>query len=121
MGAEDLVFRQKGGRYTGEVFTERRSPMSTGTELSIKVIQQPDQGELNQLGVGNWPIWTKEVSEFPWHYDEQETCYLLAGRVTVTTETETVTFGAGDLVVFPAGLACTWKIEEPVRKHYKFG
>ena len=29
--------------------------------------------------------------------------------------------GAGDLVTFPAGMSCTWKVRKPVKKHYKFG
>ncbi|NET86216.1 MAG: cupin domain-containing protein, partial [Moorea sp. SIO1F2] len=27
----------------------------------------------------------------------------------------------GDLVTFPAGMSCTWKILSNVRKHYQFG
>jgi len=34
---------------------------------------------------------------------------------------EPVRFGAGDLVVFAAGLRCTWDVHAPVRKHYHFG
>ena len=46
----------------------------------------------------------KEVSEFPWHYDEMETCYLLEGDVTVTPDGgQPVRFGKGDLVTFPVG------------------
>jgi uncharacterized cupin superfamily protein len=29
--------------------------------------------------------------------------------------------GEGDLVIFPAGLSCTWEIREDVEKHYDFG
>lgn len=58
---------------------------------------------------------------FDWHYDETETCYLLEGRVTVEAEGKSVSFGKGDLVVFPQGLSCVWKVAEPVRKHYRFG
>jgi uncharacterized cupin superfamily protein len=34
---------------------------------------------------------------------------------------EPVRFGAGDLVVFVAGLSCIWEVHAPVRKHYRFG
>jgi uncharacterized cupin superfamily protein len=68
-----------------------------------------------------WPVWTKEVSTFPWHYDEKETCLLLEGEVMVKTASEEVSFKAGDWVVFPKGLDCTWEVRKPVRKHYKFG
>lgn len=30
-----------------------------------------------------------------------------------------VVIRAGDFVSFPEGMACTWDILEPVRKHYK--
>ena len=67
-------------------------------------------------------VWEKEVSEFPWQYDEQETCLLIDGQVEVTSEGgEKVSFGAGDYVVFPKGLKCTWNITKPVKKYYKFG
>ncbi|OHB69233.1 MAG: cupin [Planctomycetes bacterium RBG_13_63_9] len=67
------------------------------------------------------PTWQKETSEFPWYYDEPETCLVLEGEVTVESADQTVTFGAGDYVVFPRGLECTWKVTKPIRKHYKFG
>ena len=67
------------------------------------------------------PIWTCEIKTFPWHYDDQETCLILEGEVTVTTANQTVHFNAGDLVVFPAGLDCQWQVKSPVKKHYKFG
>ena len=90
--------------------------------LEINITHSPKPENLKQLGVTNWPIWEKEVSEFPWHYDEDETCYLLEGDVTVTPEDgKPVQFGKGDLVTFPKGMSCTWKIHLPVRKHYKFG
>ena len=88
----------------------------------IRVEKNPSPERLKELGVSGWPIWTKEVSEFPWTYDDQETCYLLEGEVTVTCEDgETATVGQGDLVTFPEGLSCTWKVKKDVRKHYRFG
>ncbi len=88
----------------------------------ILVEHNPSTAKLDVMGVYDWPIWTKDVSTFPWTYDQQETCYLLEGDVTVTPEGgEPVRFGAGDLVIFPKGMSCTWEIHEPVRKHYNFG
>ena len=87
---------------------------------TISITKKIDS-ELDTLGVRSWPIWTCEVSEFPWEYAEKETCLLLEGDVEVNTEEETVRFGTGDFVVFPKGLKCTWRVMEPVRKHYNFG
>ena len=88
----------------------------------IKIEQSPDVAHLNALGVFSWPVWSKEVSTFPWSYDEKEVCYFLEGDVVVTPEGgEPVTLGQGNLVTFPAGMTCTWEVRAPVRKHYKFG
>lgn len=88
----------------------------------IKIEQNPSEERLKSLGVFNWPIWTKEISEFPWHYSESETCYFLEGDVQVIPENgEAVEVGKGDLVTFPVGMSCTWKIRKDVRKHYQFG
>jgi uncharacterized protein len=88
----------------------------------IKVDHNPTAKLLADRNLTSWPIWEKEVSEFPWHYDERETCYLLEGDVIVTPDGgEPVRFGKGDLVTFPQGMSCKWKVLEPVRKHYRFG
>lgn len=88
----------------------------------IIVEHNPDQARLDALGVSDWPTWSKEVSVFPWTYGEQEVAYVLEGEVTVTPKGgEPVSFGKGDLVTFPAGMACTWEVRKPLRKHYRFG
>ena len=50
----------------------------------IECDSQPTQARRDDLGVTSRPIWTQEVSTFPWTYDEPETCYFLAGEVVVT-------------------------------------
>jgi hypothetical protein len=88
----------------------------------IKVDKTPTEEQLKELGVFEWPIWTKEASEFPWSYDETETCYFLKGDIIVTPEGgEPVEMGKGDMVTFPKGMSCTWKIRKDVKKHYVFG
>ncbi len=88
----------------------------------ISVVHNPSADQLQQLGVADWPTWSCGVSCFPWTYDEQETCLLLEGDVTVTPDgEEPVRFGAGDLVTFAAGLSCSWDVHAAVRKHYRFG
>jgi len=88
----------------------------------IKVDHSPSQEKLDSLGALTWPTWSKGVSTFPWTYSAAETCYILDGKVTVTPNGgEPVTVGKGDLVVFPAGMSCTWKVIEPIHKHYRFG
>lgn len=88
---------------------------------AIQVEHNPAPAKLEVMGVYGWPIWEKEISRFPWAYDSKETCYLLEGEVTVTPDGgDPVEIKRGDLVIFPAGLSCTWEIRAPVRKHYDF-
>lgn len=90
--------------------------------MKIEIVRGASEETVESLGVSSWPVWEKEVSEFPWAYDDRETCYLLEGEVIVTPEGgEPVRFGKGDLVTFPSGMRCHWKILKGVRKHYRFG
>jgi uncharacterized cupin superfamily protein len=88
----------------------------------IQVVSQVDNEFLASKGVSNWPTWGCDVGSFPWSYGETESCYVLAGKVTVTPTDgrEAVTFVKGDFVTFPAGMSCKWDVHEAVNKHYMF-
>jgi len=45
-------------------------------------VKKPSDAELQTIS--RQPIWTCGVWEFDWHYDNEETCLLLEGEVTVT-------------------------------------
>ena len=94
-----------------------------GSSETIRIEHEPGRQKLEQLGVDEWPIWTCDPSEFPWEYETTETCLILEGRVDVVPlgSTEPVPIGPGDLVSFPAGLRCVWKVHEAVRKRYRTG
>jgi len=90
--------------------------------MADAVVKTPSDEELKRLGVDGWGIWEKEESTFPWSYGEKETCYILEGEAEVTAKDgKKVTFKAGDLVTFPDGLECTWRIKKRIRKRYLFG
>ena len=77
------------------------APGITGTS-------DPDPAQLQSMGVNTWPTWSCGLIRPPWRSDEQETWLLLQGEVTVPPDGgEPVRFGAGDLVVFNAGLRCS--------------
>ncbi len=83
-------------------------------------VRKPSPQEIESTR--SWGSWSKEPSEFPWSYDDKETCYILEGSASVTDANgATITFGKGDWVEFDEGLACTWKITETIRKKYMFG
>jgi len=83
------------------------------------IVRKPSEEEIETYKT--WPVWKCQSSTFDWAYTEKETCYLIEGKVTVTDGNDSVSFGPGDLVVFPQDLECTWQVAEPVRKHYNFG
>ncbi|HTX92849.1 MAG TPA: cupin domain-containing protein [Anaerolineales bacterium] len=89
----------------------------------MEIVQDhnPSREKLNALGVFSWPIWEKEKSDFPYCYETAETCFIIEGHFIVTPDGgEPVDVRPGDLVTFPAGLSCRWKILRKVRKHYRF-
>jgi len=93
---------------------------ATSTQ-SITVKSNVPDSELQGQGVRRWPTWGCGVSKFPWSYSENETCYVLEGRVIVTPDGgEGVEIKAGDMATFPAGMSCTWDVKEAINKHYNF-
>lgn len=84
------------------------------------IVRRPSQAELAQCK--SWPIWSCRKSTFDWDYTQQETCLILEGRVVVKDRPgpESVSFGPGDMAIFPKELKCVWQVDEPVKKHYKF-
>ncbi|CAH1421941.1 unnamed protein product [Lactuca virosa] len=111
-----VYYRNRGGII-------RASSETMATEkLGIKIVKNPPESKLADLGVRSWPKWGCPPSKFPWTYSSKETCYLLKGKVKVYPEgsDEAVEIGAGDLVEFPKGMNCTWDVSETVDKHYQF-
>ena len=59
-----------------------------------------------------------KFQNFPGH--TVESCFILDGKVIVTTDHEKVTIVPGDFIVFPKGLSCRWRVLKTIRKHYSF-
>lgn len=92
-----------------------------GMMMSDITVEKPTEARLAELGVRDWPTWSKEVSTFPWYYDAKEVAYIVKGEVTVTPKDGApVRFGAGDLVTFAKGLDCVWEVTQDLHKHYQF-
>ncbi len=85
-------------------------------------VEKATPERLAELGTDSWSPWSCGVETFDWRYSDRETAHVLEGKVKVVTEHgQEVTFGAGDIVVFPAGLSCTWTVIEPIKKVFSFG
>ncbi|CAM0904493.1 unnamed protein product [Alopecurus aequalis] len=113
--------RPSRGRFAAARVRASAEAMAT-EKLGVRVERNPPESRLSELGVREWPKWGCEQSKFPWTYSAKETCYLLQGKVKVYPDGEEgfVEIAAGDLVVFPKGMSCTWDVAEAVDKHYKF-
>ena len=84
------------------------------------VVRKPTPAEKKEAE--KWAVWEKEPLEFEWSYSGKETCLIIEGKASVASSGGTsAAFGAGDYVVFPQGMRCTWKIEKKIRKHYRLG
>ncbi|TKY45034.1 hypothetical protein E2542_SST31318 [Spatholobus suberectus] len=99
-------------------------PKETATRtyevFGVKIEKNPPQSKLTELGVATWPKWEGGPTKIPWSFKDEETMYLLQGKVRVTVEGSVGSFeiGGGDLVVFPKGMNITWEVIEAVKKHY---
>ena len=83
------------------------------------IVKKPSESEI--AAMKNKPTWGCDVSKFNWFYDSEETCLLIEGEVTVEYgDGKSVNISAGDLAIFPQGLACVWNVTEAVKKHYVF-
>jgi len=80
------------------------------------IVRKPTDAE--KAFMESRPTWTCHVPEFECYYSVDETCLITEGEVTVEYKGGSTKFGAGDLVILPHGLSCTWKVTKPVKKHY---
>jgi uncharacterized protein len=87
--------------------------------MQIVVIKLTER-EKKEMGISAWPIQSIDSSIFAWHHDKTEECYLVEGEAVATTsDGKKTNFGAGDFVIFPAGLSCICHVTKPIRKHNK--
>ncbi|GJU41053.1 putative reverse transcriptase domain-containing protein [Tanacetum coccineum] len=110
-----LIYSKTKEDYKGE--------SSSSSNLNIIVHKNPSESHLSELGIKSWPKWGCSPGKYQLKFDAQETCYLLKGKVKVyrKNSSEMISeFGAGDLVILPEGLSCTWDVSVAVDKHYKF-
>ena len=80
------------------------------------LVRKPDEKEMAEFE--NYPVWECGPSTFNWYYDSGETCLVSEGEATVAYDGGSASFAAGDLVVFPKGLACVWTVRKTIKKHY---
>lgn len=88
--------------------------------MATVVIEHLPEEEIRKRGIRQWPVWEKEVSRFPYTYDETELCLFLEGEVIIEAGENLFKIKPGDFVTFEEGLECIWDIKKEVKKHYNF-
>jgi uncharacterized protein len=61
-------------------------------------------------------LWDCTAGRFNWHYDVDETLYVIEGGVVVKDDAGTRVLSVGDTIFFPAGARAEWHVENYVRK-----
>lgn len=61
-------------------------------------------------------VWECTAGSFEWHYTRDEVVFVVSGEAYITDGGKERRFGAGDVVFFPAGSVCTWRVTERIRK-----
>ena len=62
-------------------------------------------------------VWDCTAGRFNWHYDVDETVFIIAGEVFIDDgKDKERRMGPGDMGFFPAGSHCMWHIPVYVRK-----
>lgn len=83
-------------------------------------IEKLTEKQIESKDIRSWPIWEKEISDFPWEYEMDEYCLIIEGKVIVTAEDKEYLIEEGDFVKFNKGLKCHWNVLKAVRKYYQF-
>ncbi|KAL2900339.1 Carbamoyl-phosphate synthase large chain [Bienertia sinuspersici] len=103
--------------------TSKSKQEDTVENPRIVVEKNASESRLSQLGIKSWPKWGCSPGKYQLKFDAEETCYIVKGKVRAYPKgstTEYVEFGAGDVVIIPKGLSCTWDVSVAVDKYYKF-
>jgi len=62
-------------------------------------------------------VWDCTPGRFNWHYNKDETLFVVSGEVFITNGTgEERRLGPGDWGFFPGGSSCTWRVTSHFRK-----
>ncbi|KAF8037905.1 hypothetical protein BT93_B0676 [Corymbia citriodora subsp. variegata] len=108
------------------------TPCSSSEKLKIIVERNPSESRLSELNIKHWPKWACPPGKYRFKFDAEETCYLLKGKVKAHSKglpasasasapsSDFVEFAAGDLVIIPKGISCTWEVSVAIDKYYKF-
>jgi uncharacterized cupin superfamily protein len=68
-------------------------------------------------GTASTYIWDCTAGKFNWHYEVDETAYVLEGRVIIKDQVgSSRTLEAGDTAFFPRGSKAEWTVDGYVRK-----
>ncbi|MBL3699818.1 cupin domain-containing protein [Leucobacter luti] len=92
-------------------------PTATTAGMTEAAVSVWTGGSQNRIDTGLWECTVGDFTATRVGYTE--ICTILSGRVTIEVAGEAPEeFGPGDVMVMPSGWAGTWRVHEPLRKHY---
>jgi uncharacterized cupin superfamily protein len=93
------------------------SPINAGWVLEGNPIARNKLVSTSADGTASTYLWDCTSGRFNWHYDIDETVYLIEGAVSIKdTAGKTREVSAGEWIFFPAGSSAEWKVDTYVRK-----
>ncbi|MCW2289762.1 cupin domain-containing protein [Leucobacter luti] len=92
-------------------------PTAVTADLTEASLTAWEGGPNNRIETGLWECTTGDFTAARIGYTE--ICTILSGSVTVDVAGEAPEdFGPGDVMIMPSGWTGTWRVHEPLRKHY---
>jgi uncharacterized protein len=121
--AKELEILERSERYGSDVRSESEkhklglSPINSAWILEGNPVARGKLLSTSTDGVASTFIWDCTAGRFNWHYDLDETVYLLEGSVVIKdSKGVSRQLSAGDSFLFRAGTQFEWTVESYVRK-----
>jgi uncharacterized cupin superfamily protein len=92
------------------------SPIYPDWILEGKPVARNQVLSRSEDGTATTFLWDCTAGRFNWHYDVDETLYVIEGGVVVKDDAGTRILSVGDTIFFPAGARAEWNVENYVRK-----
>jgi uncharacterized cupin superfamily protein len=92
------------------------SPIYPDWVLEGKPLARNQVLSRSEDGTSTTFLWDCTAGRFNWHYDVDETLYIIEGGVVVKDDAGTRILSVGDTIFFPAGAHAEWHVENYVRK-----
>jgi hypothetical protein len=108
---------ENGIKLGGQNLNLRLAPIRADWILEGNPVARNTVLSRSEDGMASTLIWDCTAGRFNWHYDIDETLYVLEGSVVIKDPTgNSRCLRTGEIIFFPAGSRAEWNIESYIRK-----